>query len=284
MANHGQQWSSKTPGLLIILLDQSGSMLLPYEGNDSKTVFATKAVNRVIDTIIEKNYDGEEPKNRGFISVIGYNHNIKEECSGWLTDLDASPRRIEEITKKVPDGAGGLVEIKQKMPVWVDPITEDGATNMKGAFRAAKDIISQWVQKYPDSPAPVIINISDGCPYYDGKSPSICMVETTQVAKEIMALKTNDGEVLIFNARIGEDGESVIFPTSRDILPSEEAQFLFDISSDIPDAYYPAASKYGLKVQPGSKGCIFNADGVQLIQLINFGSTGGQDISISTTR
>lgn len=278
MANYEQQWSSATPGLLIILLDQSGSMLEPFNEKESKTVSATKAVNRVIDTIIEKNYNGEAPKNRGFISVIGYNHNIKEECSGWLADLDASPRRIEEITKKVPDGAGGLVEIKQKMPIWVEPITQDGSTNMKSAFRAAKDIISQWVQKYPDSPAPVIINISDGCPFYDWKDPRVCMEETSQVVKEIMNLKTNDGEVLVFNARIDTDGESVVFPTSKDMLQSEEARFLFEISSVIPEAYYPAADKNGLKVSAGSKGCIFQADEVQLIQLINFGSsTATQD-------
>ena len=276
MANYEQQWSSATPGLLVILLDQSGSMLEPFNEKESKTVSATKAVNRVIDTIIEKNYDGEAPKNRGFISVIGYNHNIKEECSGWLKDLDFSQKRIEEILKKVPDGAGGIVEIKKKMPIWVEPITQDGSTNMKSAFRAAKDIISQWVQKYPDSPAPVIINISDGCPFYDWKDPRVCMEETTQVVKEIMNLKTNDGEVLVFNARIDTDGESVVFPTSKDMLQSEEARFLFEISSVIPEAYYPAADKNGLKVSAGSKGCIFQADEVQLIQLIDFGSSKGQ--------
>lgn len=30
MAKNEKQWSSATPGLLIILLDQSGSMLSPY--------------------------------------------------------------------------------------------------------------------------------------------------------------------------------------------------------------------------------------------------------------
>ena len=47
--NNDKQWSSANPGLLVILLDQSGSMMSNYEGNDSKTVFASKAVNKVID-------------------------------------------------------------------------------------------------------------------------------------------------------------------------------------------------------------------------------------------
>lgn len=78
MAQNEKQWSSATPGLLMILLDQSGSMLNDYEGNESATVFASRAVNKVIDNIIQKNCNGEAPKNRCFISVIGYNHNVKD--------------------------------------------------------------------------------------------------------------------------------------------------------------------------------------------------------------
>jgi hypothetical protein len=44
MAKNDKQWSSATPGLLIIMLDQSGSMTQPYEGT-SRTKFATLAVN-----------------------------------------------------------------------------------------------------------------------------------------------------------------------------------------------------------------------------------------------
>lgn len=53
MGKNDKQWSSATPGLLIILLDQSGSMLSPYEGT-SRTAFASTAVNKVIDNIIQK--------------------------------------------------------------------------------------------------------------------------------------------------------------------------------------------------------------------------------------
>ena len=78
-----------------------------YE-NTTRTKFATLAVNKVIDNIIQKNFDGDAPKNRCFISVIGYNHNVKELCSGWLKDLDTSPLRYETLKKKTPDGTGGL--------------------------------------------------------------------------------------------------------------------------------------------------------------------------------
>ena len=202
MGQNEKQWSSATPGLLIILVDQSGSMLNPFENNDSKTVFASKAVNRVIDTIIQKNFDGESPKNRCFISVVGYNHNVKELCSGFLKDLDANPIRVEHMVKKQLDGAGGLVDVPYDMPIWVEPITKDGTTNMKGAFDMARALIEQWVKDKPENPAPVIINISDGIPYYDGKDVEDCMQETIAAAKEIMGITTEDGPVLVFNALI----------------------------------------------------------------------------------
>lgn len=275
MSNYSKQWSSATPGLLIILLDQSGSMLDDYEGS-TRTSFASLAVNKVIDNIIQKNFDGEAPKNRCFISVIGYNHNVKELCSGWLKDLDASPLRYETLNKKQPDGTGGIVEVVVKQPVWVEPIKDDGATNMLGAFKLAKDLINQWTTDNPDRPSPVIINISDGVPYYDGKAPRLCMQETVSLAKEIMSMSNDDGNVLIFNAQIDMSSGTVRYPANRESVSQEEAQFLFDITSEIPDSYKLAAAKNELPVKDGSRGCVFGADGVDLIQLIDFGSSKGQ--------
>lgn len=277
MGKNDKQWSSATPGLLIILLDQSGSMLLPYEGT-TRTVFASTAVNKVIDNIIQKNFDGEAPKNRCFISVIGYNHNVNEICSGWLKDLDEHPLRYETLKKKTPDGAGGIVEVEVKQPVWVEPIDHNGATNMLGAFQLAKDLCAKWINdtEHADGPAPVIINISDGVPYYDGKEPRECMKETTALAQEIMQMSNADGNVLIFNAEIDEGNGKVVFPSNRDKVSQEEAKFLFDITSEVPESYKAAALKNELPLEEGSRGCIFGADGVQLIQLIDFGSSKGQ--------
>ena len=274
---NAKQWSSATPGLLIILLDQSGSMMDSYEGT-TRTKFASLAVNKVIDNIIQKNFDGDAPKNRCFISVIGYDNNVKELCSGWLKDLAASPLRYEKLKKKIPDGAGGIIEIDDELPVWVEPIDKNGATNMLGAFQLAKELVEKWMSdhEHTDYPAPVIINISDGVPYYDGKDPRECMQETVALANEIKALSNNDGNVLIFNAQIDSASGKVVFPSDRTAVSQEEAQFLYDITSIVPEAYKAAAVMNELPTEDGSRGCIFGADGVQLIQLINFGSSRGQ--------
>lgn len=275
MANNDKQWSSATPGLLIIMIDQSGSMLNPYQGSETRTEFASKAVNRVIDTIIQKNFDGKAPKNRCFIAVIGYNHNVKCITSGYLKEIDANPIKIETVKQKVPDGAGGIIEIDKKMPIWVEPITEDGATNMRDAFEMAKEIITKWISDKPDSPAPVIINISDGVPYFEGKDPVVCMQETIQVVNQIKAINTTDGKVQIFNAMIG-DGEKAEFPVSKAEVSGSEAEFLYDISTEVPESYKAAADKNGFTYRPGARGAVYQADGVALISLIDFGSSKGQ--------
>ncbi|MBD5386890.1 VWA domain-containing protein [bacterium] len=279
MSSYNKQWSSATPGLLIFLIDQSGSMLLPFkDSSESRTVFSTRVVNRVINSIIQKNYNGDYAKDRGFIVAIGYSVGAKELCSGFLSTLDNSPIRMETVKKKISNGAGGLVEIDQKMPIWVEPIEEDGWTDMAAAFRMAKEIIENWVKDKPESPAPVIINISDGVPYYNHKDIAECCKETEAIVKEIMDIHTQDGHVLIFNAEIGQGGTQIILPTSAEEVKvgGEGAEFLYEISSVIPEGYKGAAKKNGLELKDGSKGAVFAADAENLIKLIDFGSSKGQ--------
>lgn len=274
MAKNEMQWSSATPGLLIIMIDQSGSMTLNYDENDSRSEFATKAVNRVINTLIQKNFDGKEPKDRCYIAVIGYDHEANILVSGYLKELEKKTRRIASVKKKVSNGDGGLIEIDTKIPVWIEPIYEDRCTNMMGAFDMAKEIVSEWVNDKPNYPAPVIINISDGLPY-DGREIEECMSETIQIVNMIKEINTTDGKVQIFNAMIGE-GNKVIFPKSESELDSVEAQFLYEISTEIPEAYRGAAEKNELNFNAGAHGAIYNADAEHLVKLIDFGSSKGQ--------
>lgn len=281
MASHIKQWSSATPGLLIFLIDQSGSMLNQYKDtSDSRTVFATRVVNRVINDIIKKNFNGTQPKDRCFIVVIGYSVDASEQCSGYLSSLHSSPKRLEQVKKSISDGAGGLVEIDKTMPIWVEPTQKDGWTAMNQAFRMAKEIIERWISDNPESPAPVIINISDGIPYYNHKDSAECARETAEIAKEIMGIKTSDGNVLIFNAEIGEGATQIILPNSVNEVQAggKGAEFLYEISSEIPEGYMGAADKNGLTpyLKDGSKGAVFAADAEFLIKLIDFGSSKGQ--------
>lgn len=274
MARNEMQWSSATPGLLVIMVDQSGSMTLDYEGGDTRSEFAAKAVNRVINTLIQKNFDGKAPKDRCYVAVIGYDAEVKVLASGFLKELESSPKRIANVTKKVSNGEGGVIEVDTKMPIWIEPIYEDRCTNMMGAFAVVNDLVANWIKDKPNYPAPVVINISDGLPY-DGREIEECMYETINIVNKLKEQSTSDGKVQIFNAMIGE-GNKVIFPKSTTELDNVEAQFLYEISTEIPEAYKGAAEKNELKFEMGSRGAIYNADAEHLIKLIDFGSSKGQ--------
>ena len=239
-------WSCATPGLLIILLDQSDSMLKPSYDRGSRSEVSAYMINRAIDNIIQKNFDGDWAKNHCFISIIGYNHNVKEICSGWLRDIEANPLRIENLKKKFPDGAGGLIEVVGQQPVWVDPVEVGGDANMLGAFSYAKELVQKWISDNPQYPIPVIISISDGVPYYDGKDSLECMKETTDLAKEIMSMSNEDGNVLVYNVQVGSILKNTeIFPNNRNKLKQEETKFLFDISSEVPESHLGYAGALG---------------------------------------
>lgn len=284
MAEHQHLWSSSNPGRLIILLDQSGSMTLPYEGNDNRTEFAAKALNRIIDTIIKKNLKHENGKEvykeRCFLSVIGYDSKVHDllptpksdkDKKHFLKFLNDNPIRIKKVKKMVSDGAGGLTEIEYPMPIWVEPIKEDKWTDMKRAFELAKKLIEIWITENPTTEAPIILNISDGLPYYDEKSVSDCMSETEQVVSQIKSIHCPNEYVKIFNVMIG-NGTKTEFPTSTNGL-NNEAKFLYEISTELSDDDCEIAKNCGLNASKGSRGVIYQADGVSLIQFINFGSS-----------
>ena len=167
--------SSATPRLLVLLTDELEE--------------SVKVVNRIIDAIIQLNYDGDAPKNRYFISVIGFNHNLKDLCSGWLKDLDASPLRYEALKKKTPDGAGGIVEVEVLQPVWVESMENSPVVeNYVHAINLTKELVKLWVKQ--EKMSPIIIDCSTKC--YAENS-----IEEIRLLKQISAI---DGTALFFGS------------------------------------------------------------------------------------
>ena len=70
--NNSKQWSSATPGYIIFLVDQSGSMGEDYTGGKNKAEFTALVINRTINDLIFTNSAGDKIKDRVFISIIGY--------------------------------------------------------------------------------------------------------------------------------------------------------------------------------------------------------------------
>lgn len=269
--SHSMRWSSDNPGLLILMLDQSGSMNKLYRGDESRIQFATRAINEVINDIIDRNFNGYSPKNRCHIVVIGYASEAKVLCEGSLSELHNAPLRRDTVIKRRYDGK----EIRKQVPIWINTVTPHGCTDMVAAFRLAKEKIERWINEHPNSPAPVILNISDGMPYFRREEMEECAAMTKGAVRQIMNIRTLDGEVLVFNAEVGNSSREIVFPASLGEVQEGGfgAKFLFDISSAIPAIYESDGFSNGLEIGAGARGAVFSAKPETLTSFIRFGTS-----------
>lgn len=277
MNNYSKQWSTATPGYLIFLIDQSSSMGHEWEDGKSFAQFTADIINRTINELIATNAAGESVKDRVFISLIGYGGNsVKDIRSGYLSSYADAPLRVDKFIKQVGDGEGGFIDMSVELPIFLDPAAS-GITPMSSAFSVAERLINKWIATKADCPVPVVINVSDGQP--NGGNPEASKIEVTDTlstAISLMNIETSDGNPLIFNVHIAEGQNEIQFPVSADELGNDwYANFLFKISSRVPEVYRRAAKNMDLwDLRVNSKGLISNASPETLIRFINFGSSG----------
>jgi hypothetical protein len=265
--------SRSNPTAFLILIDQSYSMSEPFgRGMGSKAEEAARVVNRILTEFTIKCAKGDDQIYDYFdVGVLGYGGSVGNAFSGPLggslfqpiSGVGNNPLRLDTLSKKVPDGAGGLVEETVSMPVWID-VKTDGHTPMCGAFQLARDAVSGWVNGHQSAFPPTVINITDG-ESTDG-NPS-------GVARDIAAIETSDGPVLLFNCHISaSNAESQLFPASSADLPNREAEMLFETSSILPPKHLELAQSAGVEATAGSRGFAFNADLVDLTIFLEVGT------------
>jgi hypothetical protein len=262
----------QNPGYFVFLLDRSGSMGDPLDGTQkAKASVVADVMNRLLSNLIVQCSKNEGVRNYFSVSVFGYGGQFGPAFSGSLAGMaqvpismvDAAPVRIEERTKKVDDGAGGLVDQKFRFQVWVDPVS-DGGTPMCQALDAAYSVCSQWIGERPDAYPPIVLNLTDG-EATDG-DPVIG-------ARRLTSLASSDGNVLLFNLHLSSvAGDPIFFPSSPGGLPDAFAQQLFEMSSVLPDAMVTAAQSLQFPATAGSRGFVFNADMPALVQFLDIGT------------
>jgi hypothetical protein len=266
--------SRGNPSCFVFLIDQSGSMADVFgagEGNQKKADGVADAINRLLQNLVIKCAKEEGVRDYFHVSVVGYGAQVGPAFSGALagrqlvpiSEIGNSPARIEQRNKKVSDGAGGLVDQQVRFPLWFEP-TANGGTPMRQALGEAKTIVEGWLGQHPNSFPPIVINITDG-ESTDG--------DPTAAADEIRKLKTNDGEVLLFNVHLSAQKAAAIeYPSSESNLPDQFAQQLFRMSSVLPEYMLNIAKKEGMNVGEGSRGFVFNADMVAVIKFLDIGT------------
>jgi hypothetical protein len=265
--------SRANPTSFVFLLDQSASMqdqIGSGEGQRKCDVVAD-ALNRLLSELTIKCAKEEGVRDYFYVSVIGYGANVGPALGGPLAGRDlvplsevaASPAKLEARSKKVPDGAGGLVDQEIKFPTWVDPVAS-GGTPMSNALTRAQSVVSGWLNEHPACFPPVVLNLTDG-ESTDG--------DPTNPAEALRQLASADGATLLFNLHVSSDGSpSISFPDNDAGLPNQYARTLFNLSSTLPGHMRTYAQQQGFAVSDGTRGFVFNADMTSIVQFLDIGT------------
>jgi hypothetical protein len=268
--------SRANPSSFLFLIDQSGSMDDPFGAGDSSTPRkkadgVADAINRLLQNLVIKCAKSEGVRDYYHVGVLGYGGTVGSAFGGALagkelvpiSEIADHPARVEERSKKVDDGAGGLVDQTVKFPVWFDPNAR-GGTPMCDALARAEHILADWIAQHPSSFPPIVINVTDG-ESTDG--------DPTAPAERIQSLATDDGNALLFNVHLSSHRAAPIeFPDSESGLPDQYAQLLFRNSSLLPDYMRRVAQQEGYAVSDGSRGFVFNGDMVSVIRFLDIGT------------
>ncbi len=271
--------SRSNPTALLFLLDESGSMVEPFgaQPDKRKADGVADAINRLLQNIVLKCAKADGIRDFFHVGMVGYGRKVQSAFRGPLageslvpvSKLASNPLRVETRTRMVDDRAGGLVERKFKFPVWFEAHPE-GKTPMCEALGLAGTFLQAFLAKHPDCYPPLVINITDGHPT-DG--------DPRESAKELRALTSRDGRVLLFNAHVSEKRDRPVeFPEDDSGLPDDFARLLFRMSSILPPKLVEAARSDGFSVGPHSRGFVFNADLVGVIRFLDIGTRIAQGV------
>ena len=133
--------------------------------------------------------------------------------------------------------------------------------------KAAEELVA-WCDAHSDCYPPTVLHITDG-ESTDG--------DPEQLASQLRQIQTNDGAVLLFNLHVSTSGADPIeFPASENTLPDNYAKLLFRMSSQLPEHLIRFAQERGIKVGMESRGFMFNADAVQIVDFFDIGTRASQ--------
>ncbi len=267
--------SRDNPSCFLFLIDQSTSMEEDVAAGDAtqqKAIGVADTMNRWLQELSIKCAKSEGVRDYYHVGVVGYGKMVGPVVNGSsvgremipISEIADNPARWEERTKKVPDGAGGLLDQTIRFPVWFDPVA-DGGTPMCRAVITAEGILTQWLAEHPDCFPPIVIHITDG-EATDG--------DPTERMRALTNLCSTDGNVMLFNIHLSANPEanSFTFPDSVDALPDDYSKLLFETSSPLTPTMRALAKEHGFSPSQNARAFVLNADMVLLVQAIDIGT------------
>ncbi len=202
--------SSKTPALIIYLLDVSASMVQPL-GDRRRIDVVTECLEMIIKQMIFRSTKGGMVMPRYRIALLAY--------SDHVYDLLDGVKSVAEILDY------GIPELSPML-----------TTETAKVFAEAEKMIKDELSRLEDCPAPLVCHLTDG--EFTGEDPE-------PVARRLMDIEVPDGNVLLENIFISD---GVLEEPIRDLnlwpgilpetpLKGEYANKLRRMSSRIPESY-----------------------------------------------
>jgi hypothetical protein len=269
------------PTALLFLIDQSTSMADRMASGLTKAEQVANVLNRTVKNLVDlctrvRGEAGYEVRNYFHLGVVGYgadgptnalHGSLAESVLNPISLVEKAPLRIDEKMRRMDDGAGGVFEQAIKFPVWVEP-TANGGTPMCAALETAAEELAAWCVKHESSYPPTLLHITDG-ESTDGDPEGL--------AGDLQSLRTHDGDVLLFNLHVSSrDNAPILFPDTPVGLPDQFSELLFRMSSRLPPHLVEFAAGRDLQLSNNSRGFVFNADAVQVVDFFDIGTRATQ--------
>lgn len=274
--------SRTAPTAFLFLLDQSASMQDAFGGArqkgdaaPSKARVLADTVNKLLQNLILRCAKEDGVRDYFHVGVIGYGQRVQPVVRPApdqgstdvlipISHLAEQPLRMEQRTKEVPDGSGGVTKRRVQTPIWFDPQAKNG-TPMCQALDLAAQTVRDWIDLHPHNYPPIVLNVTDG-EATDG--------DPLQYAQQVRSFATDDGDVLLFNIHLSESEEPAVeLPDAMGELPDDEyARQLYQMSSTLPFSMRAAAEQEGYRVTLDTRGFVFNADPVALVRFLEIGT------------
>lgn len=265
--------SRSHPTAYLFLLDQSASMNEPMLSGRTKAEFVADVLNKTLRDLVVRCTREDGVRDYFDIGIVTYSESTVATGfsgalrQGWLHPISAvadNTLRVEDRTRKVDDGAGGLVEQRIKFPVWIDAYGY-GGTPMQEAVAQVAHLVADWSDAHPESFPATVMHITDG-ESTDG--------DPEHNASVLRSLTTNDGETLLYNVHVAEGNvDPVRFPRSEGSMPDDYSKLLFRMSSVFPRHVRDyARDAYGIDLAPDARAMVLNAEAEDLVKFIEIGS------------
>lgn len=291
-----QPWSRQRRGLLVFLLDQSGSMNEKVKGQSyTNGHLATSILNQLIVTVINNApTDAQTGRRKNYCDLIifGYGDTVtpllnKAGTVVSVPDLAEHPKDWHQVLVEQYDSRKGkMIQVEEEQAFWIEYFANSSRTETAEAIINTYQVIQKWLEedtRRRQSFPPVVINITDGM--HNGKGNPI------EEARKLRELRTNDGQVLFFNCHLTSTNTSrLIFPSNKGQilslgLSSQDqagAQQLFDMSSIVPASMIKRAREvFSIALAPSSRGFMYNADGQDLVNFLTWGTRQSREFKES---